>query len=1136
MPRLSLSLLGPFQVTLDGNPVTAFESDKVRALLAYLAVESDRPQRRGKLAGLLWPERTERSARQNLSQALFNLRHIVGDRDAEPPFLFITPQTLQFNRSSDHRLDVATFEALLAACEAHPHRRLEACGPCADRLRQAVALYRGAFLEGFSLGDSPAFEEWVLLEQERLHRLTLDALCRLADRHERRGEYERTLEYAWRQVASDPWREEAHRQVMRALALSGRRNEALAQYKTCRRALKEEVGVQPEEETTTLYERIRDGEGLQPLSTVPPHNLPASLTPFIGRKAELAKIQDRLQDRDCRLLTLVGPGGIGKTRLALEAARAQVSDFEQGVFFVSLAALQSVEAIVPTVAEALGFSFSEVGDPDRQLLDYLRQKEILLVLDNFEHLLAPPLSPPPAGGRKGGASLVTDVLKATPGITILVTSRVRLSVRGEHLFPIMGMDVPEPLPETAAEAIQYGAVKLFLSCAHRAQPDLELMDDQLTDVVRICQLVQGIPLGITLAAAWVGVLSPAEIATQIGQSLDILEADLRDVPERQRSIRAVFDHSWNLLAERERRVFRALSIFRGGFTRQAAQAIAGVSLQELRRLVNQSLPYRASTGRYEVHELLRQYAMERLDAAGETDAAGDAHSAYYAAGLQQWDTELKGPRQQEALAEMDVEIENARAAWKWAVGRGQVARLSRAIDGLCHFYEWHARYQEGETSCRMAANRLVPADGLAEAAPAERQRLLARVLMWQGVFNYLLGHTKLAGQLLQQSLAILEELELDGQDTRSERAHVLLQMGEATVDFNREQAKQLYEQSLSLYRAVGDRWGTANALDLLGLVKRRLGFYGSQTRQLFEESLTLRKSLGDRRGMASSLNKLANLAGYQGPLEESAHLYREAISMYREIGDESSAVDAQGDLVIVLLGLGEFSEAHSLAEENLALCKDLGSKGGIAYAFCMLSLAELHHGEYEQARAHAEECIVLAREAGYQWGVGFSLWHLGCADLATEAYVKDRQLLQESVAVFRALEQRDDLAWPLSVLGISALRLNQPLLAEQCLSEALQITVKIGGIFSLMHTLPAAALFAADRSNAERAVELYALASRFPYVAGSRWFEDVFGRRIAGGAGTLPPDVVAAAQARGRARDSGATAAELLEEFEGRQR
>ena len=1122
MPRLSLSLLGPFQVTLDGDPVIAFESDKVRALLAYLAVESDRPHRREKLVGLLWPERSERSARQNLSQALFNLRHIIGDRDAQPSFLLITPQTLQFNRSSNHRLDVTAFTTLLATCEAHRHRRLEACGLCADRLRQAVTLYRGTFLEGFSLSDSPAFEEWVLLEQEWLHRLVIDSLCRLADRHERRGEYERTLECAWRQVALDPWREEAHRQVMRALALSGRRSEALTQYETCRRALEEEVGVEPEEETTTLYERVRDGEGLQPLSAVPPHNLPASLTSFVGRKAELAEIQDRLQDCDCRLLTLVGPGGIGKTRLALEAARAQLGDFDHGVLFVSLAALQSVEAIAPTVAEALGFSFSKGGNPDRQLLDYLRQKEMLLVLDNFEHLL-------------DGASLVTDILKAASGITILVTSRVRLSVQGEHLFSVVGMDVPESLPETASEAIQYGAVKMFLSCARRTQPDLELMDDGLTDVVRICQLVQGTPLGVMLAATWVGALSPAEIAAQIGQSLDILEADLRDVPERQRSIRAAFDHSWNLLAEREQQVFRALSAFRGGFTRQAAQAVAGASLQELRRLVNQSLLYRALTpsttlrteGRYEVHELLRQYAAEKLEAAGEADAAGDAHSAYYAAALERWDTELKGSQQQEALAEMGVEIENARAAWNWAVERGQLARLGRAIDGLCHFYLFSGRYEEGEAVCRVAAERL------ATTGSGDGLRVLAKVLTYQGRFSWLLESTGLASHLLEQSMALLQGAELVDQDTRPEKAFVLQQMGFAAFGSDLEDARRLCEQSLALYQALGDRWGAAVALGSLGAIAFKLGAYG-KAKQLDEESLALYQALGYQRGIAHSLQGLGLIALLQGRLEEGEGLARKGITILEEMGDWASVASGLTEFGGALLALGKYAEAHSLLKEGLATYTDLGFRRYIAFSNSALGFSKKHLGQYEDARVQGQMGLALSREIGLPYGIGYSCILLGCVALVGEAYAEAQQLLEESVTVFRETGERNELSWALATLGVVAHRLGQLTPAERHLYEALWTAAEIGAFVPLMFALPGIALLLADQGKVERAVELYALASRYPYVGNSRWFEDVFGRHIAVVAATLPPEVVTAAQARGRARDPGATAAEMLEELEGR--
>ena len=264
MARLTISLLGPFQVTLDGEPATTFESDKARALLAYLAVEADRPHRRETLAGLLWPEWPERSARHNLSQALSNLRRAIGGSDAASPFFLVSQQTIQFNADSDHTLDATTVATLLEDCKEHYHDDVGTCDQCMDRLQKAVALYEGDFLEGFSLGDSPAFEEWAILQRERLHRLALDALSRLADCHERRGELDRALRHARRWLELDPWQERAHRQVMRLLALSGQRNAALKQYQACRRTLADELGVEPSERTTKLFEQIRDGKYRQP--------------------------------------------------------------------------------------------------------------------------------------------------------------------------------------------------------------------------------------------------------------------------------------------------------------------------------------------------------------------------------------------------------------------------------------------------------------------------------------------------------------------------------------------------------------------------------------------------------------------------------------------------------------------------------------------------------------------------------------------------------------------------------------------------------------------------------------------------------------------------------------------------------
>ena len=444
MNHLEISLLGPFRVTLDGEPVIRFRANSAQALLAYLAMHAGVAHRRETLAGLLWPDHPESVALQNLRQALRRLRTaIADDKTDSPPWLHATRTTIALHPPADpstgpaYRLDVDTFSDAIATARGHAHRRLEDCAPCMQRLEEAVALYRGDLLQAFS-SSSALFEEWMVVERERLHVQALEALSALAAYHEEREAYEQAMGYARRQVEMEGWRESAHRQWMRALALSGQRGAALAQYETCRQVLRKELGVEPAPETTALYERIRDGEELRLASPATPHNLPAQLTPFVGREALLAEIAARLRDPGCRLLTLVGPGGSGKTRLALEAAAHELDCYEHGVFFVALAPLQSPEAIAPAVAQALALQFHGEGTPEQLLLHYLRQRAMLLVLDNYEHLLFPS-----HGGKdKGGVALATDILRAAPGVKVLATSRAGLNVPGEHLLHVPGMAYP----------------------------------------------------------------------------------------------------------------------------------------------------------------------------------------------------------------------------------------------------------------------------------------------------------------------------------------------------------------------------------------------------------------------------------------------------------------------------------------------------------------------------------------------------------------------------------------------------------------------------------------------------------------------------------------------------------------------
>jgi DNA-binding SARP family transcriptional activator len=446
MARLEISLLGPFRVTLDGDPVAGFVSDKVRALLAYLAVEGAQPQRRETLAGLLWGDYPERSARASLRNALSNLRQVIGDREAQPPFLYVTPQAIQLHPEGDVWVDVAAFaRAVGDAGDPGAEREME-------RLEAAVSRYRGGFLEGFSLPDSAAFEEWALLKREQLQRQMLAALGALVEGYERRGDVERALAHAWRLVELEPYPEAAQRQLMRLLAANGQRELALAQYERYRRLLSEDLGVAPGQETVRLYEGIRDGEDLAGLGylsglCVPPHNLPAQSTPFVGREKELGELQRLLAEPEVRLVTVVGPGGIGKTRLALQCAEEVVAGadgdgFPDGVYFVPLAPARTGDAVVSTVAQAIGFSFPGGGDPKAQLLRYLQDKRMLLVLDNVEQLVASSGEDEDGGLPGEGAAFLLEALRRAPGVKLLVTSRERLNASGEHVLAVPGMEYP----------------------------------------------------------------------------------------------------------------------------------------------------------------------------------------------------------------------------------------------------------------------------------------------------------------------------------------------------------------------------------------------------------------------------------------------------------------------------------------------------------------------------------------------------------------------------------------------------------------------------------------------------------------------------------------------------------------------
>ncbi|HYO87347.1 MAG TPA: BTAD domain-containing putative transcriptional regulator, partial [Candidatus Limnocylindrales bacterium] len=542
-------------------------------------------------------------------------------------------------------------------------------------LEAAVALYRGDFLEGFAL-ESEEFDAWATLERERLRLSITEALDRLIEAYTHEGNAHAGMDCAARLFRLDALREKTYRLTMRLLAKTGQREAALHQFAVCQQTLQAELGIEPGPKTVALYERIRAGDlpAAEPRAAAaaqPPRliNLPPQATSFIGRQTEIQDLLDQLDQPDCRLLTIGGPGGIGKTRLALEVARRAASRFSDGVCFVPLVGVRNTDTVLTAILSALSVRPEEnERDLRAVLLNHLADKSLLLVLDNMEHLLA-------------DLSLMEAILAGAPRVCLLVTSRHPLALDWEWHFMLGGMDVPAGSDDEAPES--YSGVSLFIERARRVHHSFSFAEDP-AGVVQICQRVAGMPLGIEIAAAWVRAMPCAEIAAQF----IALETPYQIADERHHSLRALFDSTWRLLDEKEQRLLMQLSVFRGGFTAAAAAAVAGAQLPDLARLVRKALlGVNFRTNRYEFHPLLNEFLREQVHAQPELETqALDAHCAFFVKFVRACEGGLHGSHARRVLDEIQVEVENVHAAWQHAVEHGQFESIEPCIQCMNAFY------------------------------------------------------------------------------------------------------------------------------------------------------------------------------------------------------------------------------------------------------------------------------------------------------------------------------------------------------------------------------------------------------------------------------------------------------------------
>jgi predicted ATPase/DNA-binding SARP family transcriptional activator/Tfp pilus assembly protein PilF len=1047
MTTLSLQLLGGFHLTRDGGPLTGFATDKARALLAYLAVERTRPHRREGLAALLWPDQSDERARQNLRQALSHLKQALGSDE----FLLVTSQDVQLHPQADITTDVSEVESLVKACETHRHRDLEHCLPCLKRQERLLTKYVGEFLAGFPSQNSENFEEWLILTRERLHQAAMNAHTLLANLHERRGDLDKALQHARAQIALEAWREETHRQVMRLYALSGQRSKALAQYHFCRRVLAHELETKPTAETEVLRELIQD-EKFPPARKI--SQPPEPPTAFVGRLREQDDLSERLADPDCRLLTILGMGGLGKSRLALQVARAHAGLYSDGIYFVPLAAEGDT---LSAIAAALGMSEPTASV---RLSEYMREKELLLVLDNFEHLAA-------------SAERLCPLLEAAPGLQILVTSRERLRLREEWVYSLEGLSYPEeiegrvalanrdpealvstpalhPIPRGASVQAQeqrpaqpafsgkWDSLTLFEIRAAQADSRFRLTAACLADIVAICQLVEGHPLAIELAASTVTDRPPGELLACLRQTFDALAPSLRNLPERHRSLRAVFEHSWNLLKPDEQTQLANLSVFVGGFSAEAAVDAAGTSTAQLADLAAKSLVRRDSDGRYSLHESIRQFAAEKLE---DVSAARERHGAYYA----RWVAGFDGAANAAALELLQLERANLRAAWEFSVG-GAFDLTANLLPALSLLYSLRGPLSEGEelfaaalkalgldispivsspstqrtqseiknsalsavsalnlvkTSLTLELARLYTAQTRYDEAIALSRSVpvSARSLLIEGQALSAQGEGEAARPVLEKALA------LAGDDKRI-KADCLRELGNvANRRCEYDLAVPLYRQTLALARELGDLRSESATLNNWGSVEYDQGELNA-AKAHFYAALAIYRQLGNRLGEAKALNNLSNVLADQGDLAGSLEFSRQALEIHREMGNPRGQCSALNNLGATYFVLKDYDAARRSYRQALALYRASGNRQAEGEALANLALLDWALGRLAEGREHARAAIALSEAVGDKVNLANAFTYLGRIELA------DGNFPAAESALLRALEIRGDVPHP----------------------------------------------------------------------------------------------------------------------------
>jgi len=936
MSELKLRLFGAPQLELDSE-VILLGRRKAMALLAYLAVTKSRHHREA-LAALLWPESDANAAYSALRNVLWILRQ--------------TPvaAALQSNRSTVELvardpldIDVNRFRSLTALCPARTHTIAEACPMCIPMLEEAVALYQGHFMAGFSVVNSVRYEDWQFAEGESLRRELTEVLDRMIEYFYDIEDWISAAAYARRWIQADPLNERSHRQLMKALAAQGRRVDALRAYEDCKRILDAELGLPPESATNDLAEEIRATPSVQETRSRKRHRpvLPVPTHPFVGRRESMDLVEEQLLSDHGRIVSLVGLGGAGKTSLALNVGRRAQERYKDGVYYVPLEELSSEEEVMAAIARATGLASvrEESGSILDRLVRQFSSQEALIILDGAEGALPQLRS-------------LADALRGAENVQLLITSREALQIGAERVVPVFGLRYPDA-SQTATDLTEYDAIRLLrIASKRKGHADRESTED-LAGMAAVASLVEGFPLGLEMAAGWRPMLSWQEIANRIRKNLDFLEHQRQDVAPRHRSFRAVFEQAWDLLSPVEEDVLSRLTVFSGDFSITSAEAISACSPATLASLANRCLITRVGPERYRVHELLKQFAYEHLDfdstAVREVERV---HAEHFLSQMDRWLDRLRSADQVTALDEMEADIGDIRRAFLNTARQGDAELLATASEGLFLYYDMLTQMDAGYTLFERA-RVLFAATGDADPQVAG---FLEVVSGWFGKYD----DPDAAEKTLEEGMRRFADASCDSR--LQALANVIASYARDTAvgycgdrtQLSEDRAR--LESSIAYYEAEGIAWGAGLAK---GALAASISIDNCESAEAMAyDSLHVHRSLGDKWGESIALFTLARIAEAEGDLELARSRYLQSQRLSEPISDEIIAViNAVYRRASIAARLGEFEGAEALALQALELGEQAGHPALASRAKIVLAQVEMARGNLDEARQYLEEAI-----------------------------------------------------------------------------------------------------------------------------------------------------------------------------------